>query len=330
MPPRDGRETGPEVSICVPTYQGARYLRPCLESALAQTAESFEVVLVDDGSDDGTVDVARAAFAGDARCRLAINSQRAGLPGNWNRCLELARGEWIKFLFQDDRLEPDCLSIMVDAARTTGRGVVACGRRYEFESGVARDRRDWYRRHPSLEDLFPGKADVSPEEFNRLALARPGHNLLGEPTSILIHADLFLRYGEFNRDLMMICDTECWNRLVSHEGLAVVPGELATFRVHPDSASVERLEESYRLALDGLILLHEMAYAPEYEAMRRTAETMSPAVEPAELLGARAVEAHDWAFRGTSEGHSASESLQEAWLALTKSYPRIQQIAQVR
>jgi glycosyltransferase involved in cell wall biosynthesis len=286
-----GAASRPKVSICIPTYNGEKYLRTCLESALGQTASDFEVLVVDDASEDRTPEIAEQIHSSDARCRVVYNAVRAGLPGNWNRCLEEARGEWIKFLFQDDHLAPECVQRMLDLAEASRCRFVACGRQYTFEAGVEPRRRDWYLAHPPIEELFPGKTTVSADDFNRMALARPGHNLLGEPTSVLMHSSLWHRFGEFNTDLMMICDTEYWNRVVSHEGLAFLPDELVSFRVHPDSASSQRMKEQYRLALDGLVLLHEIAFAPVFGAMRGSAERMDPPVLPAELLRERAIEA---------------------------------------
>jgi glycosyltransferase involved in cell wall biosynthesis len=49
----------------------------------------------------------------DPRVRLVTNSTNRGLVGNWNRCLDLASGDWIKFVFQDDTIHPDCLTQML-------------------------------------------------------------------------------------------------------------------------------------------------------------------------------------------------------------------------
>ena len=92
--------TEPLVSICVPTYRGAPWLAACLDSALAQTLSEFEVLVVDDESDDDTVAIAEDYAARDARVVLHRNPARLGLAPNWNRSVELARGTFIKFLVQ--------------------------------------------------------------------------------------------------------------------------------------------------------------------------------------------------------------------------------------
>ena len=123
------------VSICVPTYNGGRYLGPCLASALAQTFADFELVVVDDGSADATPEIVRHYAGSDARIRVWRNEEKLGLVANWNRCVELARGEWVKFLFQDDLLEPSCLDEMLRASRS-GVDLVVARRGLLFEDGT--------------------------------------------------------------------------------------------------------------------------------------------------------------------------------------------------
>ena len=94
------------------------FLAETLASIAAQTFEDYEVLIVDDGSKDSTVDIAEAYAASDARVRVVRNSERAGSSArNANQCVKLARGEWLKFLYQDDVMTPSCLEQMLDAGR---------------------------------------------------------------------------------------------------------------------------------------------------------------------------------------------------------------------
>src|SRR5262245_20836545 len=101
----------PQVSICIPTFNGAAWIGESVRSALEQRHDSFEVLVVDDHSTDATVEIARAV--GDGRLRIHVNERRLGMVENWNECIRQARGDLIKFLFQDDMLRPDCLARMV-------------------------------------------------------------------------------------------------------------------------------------------------------------------------------------------------------------------------
>ena len=132
------------VSIRVPTYNGSQYLGPCLDSALAQTCADFELVVVDNGSTDATPDIVRRYAETDARIRVWWAERNLGLVANWNRCVELARGEWVKFLCQDDLLEPSCLDEMLRASRS-GVDLVVARRGLLFEDGTPATIREKYR-----------------------------------------------------------------------------------------------------------------------------------------------------------------------------------------
>jgi glycosyltransferase involved in cell wall biosynthesis len=79
----------PRVAIGAPIYNKARWLPEAVESLLGQTFGDFALVLIDDGSDDGSADIARAFAERDARVHLHVNERRLGMLGNTNRALEL-------------------------------------------------------------------------------------------------------------------------------------------------------------------------------------------------------------------------------------------------
>ena len=95
----------PVVSVCIPTYNGAAYLSQCLDSVMQQTCQSMEILVVDDGSSDDSGAIAQRYEGVDRRVRVIANKEHLGLVENWNRCVDLANGEWIKFVFQDDHGE---------------------------------------------------------------------------------------------------------------------------------------------------------------------------------------------------------------------------------
>ena len=100
--------SSPKVSVVVPIYNVAPYLRQCLGSAASQTLRDIEVICVDDGSDDGSVEIAEEYAAADGRFRV-IRQQHAGVGAARNKGLSLARGEYIYFLDSDDWVECEAL-----------------------------------------------------------------------------------------------------------------------------------------------------------------------------------------------------------------------------
>src|SRR5215218_2770225 len=99
---RPGREGG-LVSVVIPCYNQAHFLDEAIESVLSQSYTNFEVIVVDDGSEDETARVASGYALEDPRVCL-IRQQNRGLAGARNRGLAEARGEYVVFLDSDDRL----------------------------------------------------------------------------------------------------------------------------------------------------------------------------------------------------------------------------------
>lgn len=88
--------TGPMVSVCIPVFNGARFISAAIESVLSQSYADYELLIIDNSSTDGTVGIARSAAGRDRRIRLLVNESNLGMVENWNRCLAEARGEFIR------------------------------------------------------------------------------------------------------------------------------------------------------------------------------------------------------------------------------------------
>ena len=94
-----------EVSVCIPVYRGAEMLPATLRSVLAQDHDDFEVVVVDNASDDGT-DRAVLPFLSDPRVRYIPFPDHVSLPENWRRAVDACRGEFVKLVCADDIIHP--------------------------------------------------------------------------------------------------------------------------------------------------------------------------------------------------------------------------------
>ena len=155
----------PRISVVLPVYDVAPYLETCLRSLAAQTVgDELEVIVVDDGSRDGSDEIAERFAATDARFRM-VRQENAGLGAARNTGIGLARGEFLAFADSDDAVPPDAYETLVTALdesgsdfasgnvfRLTDRGVAAGG---VPRVGV-REEAAPHARHP-----FPG-ADHGP------------------------------------------------------------------------------------------------------------------------------------------------------------------------
>src|SRR4051794_32697132 len=96
--------TEPVVSVCIRVFNGQDYVGVCIDYALGQTFPDFELLVVDNCSDDRTPEIVRSYH--DQRIRYIRNDRNLGMGGNFNRCLELARGKYIVIIPHDDLILP--------------------------------------------------------------------------------------------------------------------------------------------------------------------------------------------------------------------------------
>ena len=107
----------PRVSVVVCTYNGARFLRPQLDSLLAQRLPPYEIIISDDDSTDDTAAIVREYAARDARVKLHINRPALGFNLNFSKAFQLAEGDYVASCDQDDIWHPDKLSHLVEALK---------------------------------------------------------------------------------------------------------------------------------------------------------------------------------------------------------------------
>ncbi|MDT0215588.1 glycosyltransferase [Rothia sp. ARF10] len=125
--------TGPLVSVVVPVHDVVDYLDECLGSILGQSHTDLDVVLVDDGSTDGSQALCDAWAERDPRVRV-VHQAAQGSSVARNVGIDMARGEWLTFVDSDDVLSPDLVSILLTAVDGSG-AEIALGEHVEFESG---------------------------------------------------------------------------------------------------------------------------------------------------------------------------------------------------
>lgn len=111
------------ISIIVPVYNVEKYLRECLDSIVKQTYKNIEVILVDDGSTDGSGDICEEYARFDERIRI-IHQENQGVSIARNNGITAANGEYVMFVDSDDWIEPDYCSIPYKHAKEYGADIV--------------------------------------------------------------------------------------------------------------------------------------------------------------------------------------------------------------
>ncbi len=119
----------PKVSVCIPTFDRKEYLKETLDSILAQTYKNYEIIIVDDGSTDGTADMITSLGY-----PITYHwQQNTGDAAARNKLIELAKGDYISFIDSDDLLVPDAVEKMVEAIQAQPDEAVVYGSYYRID-----------------------------------------------------------------------------------------------------------------------------------------------------------------------------------------------------
>ena len=202
----------PLVTVVVAAYNGERFLRETLESLFAQDFDSFEAVFVDDGSEDGTAEIARSFPV------RYVRQENQGLPAARNAGLALARGELIAFLDDDDLLPPTKLSVQAEYLRD------------HLEVGCVLGRQEWI-----VED------GVEPPPM-------PRDPIFGEVGGIqlvtaMIRRPVLEELGGFDASYRYAEDRDLFIRMREHGvQIAVVPEVVLHKRLHGSNMTMNRPE----------------------------------------------------------------------------------------
>ncbi|MCM1167303.1 MAG: glycosyltransferase [Ruminococcus sp.] len=115
-----------KVSVLVPVYNVEKYLGQCLDSIIGQTLKDIEIICVNDGSTDNSLEILREYGRKDRRIKI-IDKPNGGLPSARNAGLDAATGEYVAFVDSDDHIRSDMMSVLYKNAKKTNAEIVICG-----------------------------------------------------------------------------------------------------------------------------------------------------------------------------------------------------------
>ncbi len=217
----------PLVSICIPTYNSSIFLQHTLNSVLSQSYKNLEVILCDDASTDNTIEIIESYQ--DYRIKLFRNPKNLGVAENWNRCISLANGDFIKMMGADDILYPDCIKEQTAI----------------FQKDI----------HQKISLVISSRDIISPE--NKIIMNRKfpfftgkisskrairmnfwfGTNVVGEPVSGLFRSDFVKNGGKYSSDNLYLIDLDFWCKILQSGSLYVIHKPLSAFRISRNSLS---------------------------------------------------------------------------------------------
>lgn len=237
----------PAVSVIIPTYNRYALLHEAVESVFAQTTEDYELIVVDDGSTDGTpILAARAGL----RYHRITHSGRPGLVRN--RGVHLARGEWVAFLDSDDLWMPTKLEKSLRRLdECPGAALVHTRERWMRNGREISQKGQRHRR----------EGDVFADSLRKCIIG---------PSTVVLRRSILVGVGGFREDLEVAEDYELWLRIVDTAPVAYVEEPLTTKRAgHGD-----QLSERYgRIELFRIRALRDLvdrnAFAPVHRLTAR-------------------------------------------------------------
>ena len=260
----------PKVSVVIPTYNNAHYIRAALDSVLGQSMRDYEVIVVDDGSTDGTREVIEAYGPG-VRYHWQENG---GLAVARNTGLQLATGEMLTYLDADDIWEPENLAIkaaILDHNQDVG-GVFSEFSIFDDEGprhprGTRQMFPFFERTGLTLADVLIENRSVSLPDGGTVALLAGhvfdrlfwGNFIL--PTSMLIRVRAARETGNFRPELRTQQDYEYWLRFTRRFPLAYVDRPLVRYRRHARQLTDHSRIENILRAVESIISQYEADFA---------------------------------------------------------------------
>ena len=264
-------ENQPLVSVVTPVYNGAAYLRECIESVLTQTYSNWEYIIVNNCSTDETLAIAQEYARGEKRIQVHENDKFLAVIANHNRAFGLISptSKYVKQVSADDWIFPQCVMSMVRVAEANpSAGIIGS---YQLSGDVVK----WQGfRYPR--EVFLGR-EMGRRVFLSRQVSLDGQPLLGfgDPTSLMYRADLVRRKAEFFPNPSPHADTSACFESLQHSDFAFVYEILSYERTHPESQSSSSRQLNRHLSQTLSDLLHYgSSYLTKEELHQQIRETL--------------------------------------------------------
>jgi glycosyltransferase involved in cell wall biosynthesis len=241
----------PKVTVIVPNYNHAPYLRQRLESIFNQTYTDFEVILLDDASTDSSRDIL-AEYASRSNVRTEFNEANSGVPfRQWNKGVSMAQAEYVWIAESDDYAEPEFLAMMVERLDANpSAGLACCGTHIECDDPAM------------LKLMMPGPAwfdyarwekDFDASGRDECARFMVISQVIPNASAVMFRRGVYQQVGGAPEDFRMCGDYAMWTRMLLLSDLCFVARKMNHFRLHQRTVrwelrhDAERLKEEYRV-----------------------------------------------------------------------------------
>ncbi len=223
----------PKISVIVPNYNHARFLRQRIDTILAQTFQDFELILLDDCSTDDSRSIL-SAYASDPRARLDFNSANSGsVFKQWNKGVRLARGEYIWIAESDDYADDRLLARLVALLDADSKLAFAyCRSRRVTTDGIFEGFAD---SHMTILDTYRWTADYSADGEEECRNYFVCHNPVPNASGVVFRKTIYEQAGGADDSLRLCGDWKLWTAMALRGRIAYVGEPLNYFRFHSSS-----------------------------------------------------------------------------------------------
>lgn len=204
----------PLVSIIIPVYNGSNYIKNAIESALNQTYENIEIIVVNDGSTDETEEIV-LGFGDKVRY---FHKENGGVATALNLAIEKMEGEYFSWLSHDDEYLPEKIEKQINAILESGDIESVCFTEYYLD--------------------FVDLNLIKPVDYKKYTVEQLSSikylTLFGliNGCTLLFHKNYFDKFGTFNTELLTSQDYDVWLRMFQESNIILVKEKLVTYRVH--------------------------------------------------------------------------------------------------
>ena len=233
----------PLVSVLIPAYK-IDFFEDALKSVLKQNFSSLEIIICDDsGSNDIRQVADRYIASSPFDIRYYYNETRLRESGSVIRCLKESRGEYIKFLYDDDLLEPDCIKKLLDAFNSHPDNKIASSRRHRIDESGKILPATFATSYPFQGDVILDGRDVISFLSDNII------NFIGEPSCVLCRRDDLINLGDDlfqlnGKRMSYLGDLAIYVKLLSQGNLAFLSEGLSSFRVSESQISQLAVKDS--------------------------------------------------------------------------------------
>lgn len=215
------------ISVVIPVYNGERNIRETIQSILEQSLSSLEIIVINDGSKDSTIEIVSSLK--DPRIKV-FSYSNAGVAASRNRGIAQTSGEYISFIDADDLWTPDKLESQLQALKANPQAAVA----YSWNDCI-----DEFSNFSRKGCHISANGNI----YANLLLG----NILENGSNPLIRRQALIEVGGFDESLSTAADWDMWLRLAKRYPFVVIPSAQVLYRISSNSMSsnVEQHEEEY-------------------------------------------------------------------------------------